>query len=55
MILSRVGSSGETVPFIEKSVMPYHFEGDPKILLALGLSAVGFFLVYALNRLSTKN
>ena len=55
VILSRVDSSGETVPFIEKSVMPYHFEGDPKILLALGLSAVGFFLVYALNRLSTKN
>ena len=43
VILSRVDSSGETVPFIEKSVMPYHFEGDPKILLALSLSAVGFF------------
>ena len=29
--------------------------GDPKILLALSLSAIGFFIVYALNRLSTKN
>ena len=51
----RVDSSGETVPFIEKSVMPYYFEGDPKILLAICLSAVGFFIVYALNRQSTKN
>ena len=55
VVLTRVDSSGETVPFIEKSVMPYYFEGDPKILLALSMSAVGFFLVYTLNRLSTKN
>ena len=55
VVLTRVDSSGETVPFIEKSVMPYHFEGNPKILLALSLSAVGFFIVHALNRLSTKN
>ena len=55
VVLTRVDSSGETVPFIEKSVMPYYFEGDPKILLALSLSAVGFFLVYVLSRLSTKN
>ena len=55
VVLTRVDSSGESVPFIEKSVMPYHFEGDPKILLALSLSAVGFFIVYSLNRISTKD
>ena len=54
MVLTRVDSSGETVPFIEKSVMPYYFEGNPKILLALSMSAIGFFIVYALNRLSSK-
>ena len=54
VVLTRVDSSGETVPFIEKSVMPYYFEGNPKILLALSLSAVGFFIVYALNRLLLK-
>ena len=53
--MSRVNSSGEIVPFIEKSVMPYYFEGDPKILLALSLSAVGFFIVYVLKRISTNN
>ena len=55
VVLTRVDSGGDAVPFIEKSVMPYHFEGNPKILLALSLSAVGFCLVYALNRISTKN
>ena len=55
VVLTRIDSSGETVPVIEKSVMPYYFEGDPKILLALSLSVVGFFLVYALNQFSTKN
>ena len=55
VVLTRIDSSGETVPFIEKSVMPYYFEGDPKILLALILSAFGFFIVYAINKLSIKN
>jgi len=55
VVLTRIDSSGETVPFIEKSVLPYYFEGNPKILLALSLSAIGFFIVYVLNRLSTKN
>ena len=55
VVLTRVDSNGETVPFIEKSVMPYYFEGDPKIFFALGLSALGFFIVYSLNQLSTKN
>ena len=55
VIQTRVDSSGEIVPFIEKSVMPHYFEGDPKILLALSLSAFGFFIVYALNQLLTKN
>ena len=54
VVLTRVDSSGATVPFVEKSVMPYYFEGDPKILLALILSVVGFYIVYALNRLFTK-
>ena len=55
VVLTRVDSRGETVPFIEKSVMPYYFEGDPKILLALSLSVFGFFIVYFLNRVSIKN
>ena len=55
VVLTRVDSSGQTVPFIEKSVMPHYFEGEPKILLALSLSIAGFFIVYILNRLSTKN
>ena len=55
VVLTRVDSSGKTVPFIEESVMPYNFDGNPKILLALSFAVVGFFIVYFLNRLSTKN
>ena len=55
VVLTRVDSSGDIVPLIEKSVMPYYFEGDPKILLALSISLIGFFIVYTLNRLSSKN
>ena len=55
IVLTRIDSNGEIVPFIEQSVMPNHFEGDPKILLALSLLAIGFLIVHVLNRLSTKN
>ena len=45
VVLTRVDSSGETVPFIEKSVMPYYFEGNPKILLAFLFAIGGRFLL----------
>jgi len=54
VVLTRVNSSGEIVPFIEKSIMPFYFEGDPKILFALILAIFGFGIVYILNRISTE-
>ena len=54
VVLTRVNSSGEIVPFIEKSIMPFYFEGDPKILFALILAIFGFGIVYILIRISTE-
>lgn len=50
----RTNSKGETVPFLEKSVLPGQFEGDPQVGLAILLMIVGFILILGLERLGGK-
>lgn len=47
----RTNSKGETVPFLEKSVLPGQFEGDPQVGLAILLMGVGIVLILGLERL----
>lgn len=41
----RTNHSGEQVPFLEKSVLPGQFDGDPKIVLAVACALFGCFLI----------
>ncbi|SEL39286.1 putative membrane protein [Aquimarina amphilecti] len=50
----RTNSEGIEVPFIEKSIFPSNFDGDPRIILVLLFITVGFFLILMLERLATK-
>lgn len=50
----RTNSHGEEVPFLEKSVLPGGFEGDPQIAAAVALVIAGFALIYYLERLSIR-
>ncbi len=50
----RTNSEGIEVPFIEKSILPNQYDGDPKILWVLLFTVLGFFLILLLERLSTK-
>ena len=50
----RANSEGMQVPFIEKSILPSHFDGDPKILLVILFIIIGFLLIFTLERLATK-
>ncbi|MBX2876889.1 MAG: DUF368 domain-containing protein [Saprospiraceae bacterium] len=51
----RTDSKGETVPFLEKSVLPGQFEGDPQVAMALLLMVVGIVLILGLERLGAKS
>lgn len=51
---TRINSHGETVPFLEKSILPQHFEGEPQILTAILLTVLGFILIFGLEKLATK-
>lgn len=46
----RTNSHGEKVPFLESSVLPWNFNGDPKILFCLLLMFIGLISVMILEK-----
>lgn len=51
----RTDSKGETVPFLEESVLPGQFEGDPQVALVLILIVIGFVMILGLERLGSSS
>lgn len=50
----RLNSEGEKVPFLEKSILPSEFVGDPKIMLAIALIIFGFLTIFILEKIGSK-
>lgn len=46
----RENSHGQQVPLMEKSILPVHFDGDPKILWVLIFAIIGFLVIFLLER-----
>lgn len=44
----------KTVVINEKNVLPNAFEGDPQLLLSIGLAIIGFSLIFILERMASK-
>jgi len=53
VIETRINSRGEEVPFIERSVLPGQFEGDPMITGVIILIIIGFASVFIIERVGT--
>jgi putative membrane protein len=51
---TRTNSHGEIIPFLEKSILPNNFDGDPKMLTAILLTLIGFFLIFGLEKIANK-
>lgn len=51
---TRINSHGETVPFLEKSILPTDFSGEPKIFLAIVMLFIGFFLIFGLEKFASR-
>ncbi|BCY28694.1 DUF368 domain-containing protein [Flavobacterium okayamense] len=51
---TRLNSHGETVPFIERSILPQNFDGEPKIILAIIMVIIGFLLIFGLEKIAYK-
>ena len=54
-ISTRMNSHGEEVPFMQKSISPFLFEGDAMILQVVILAIVGFGVIYLLEKFSKKS
>jgi len=50
----RMSHSGVKVPFLEKSIFPTHYDGDPKLLLALVFMLIGFLSIFLLERIANQ-
>ena len=48
----RTDHKGNQVPLMEESVMPAAYEGDPQLLLAIGMIIFGFLTIFLLERIS---
>jgi len=54
VISTRINSSGEEVPFLEKSVLPYLYEGEPFLMLAIVAAVLGFISVFIFEKFGNQ-
>ena len=50
----RINHKGEQVPFLENSILPTNFDGDPKVLLAIVFMVVGFLTIFIMERFAAS-
>lgn len=50
----RTNSKGIEVPLNEESVSPFNFDGDPKLIQAIGLMVIGVLIILVLEKISIK-
>jgi|694.fasta_scaffold01012_34 putative membrane protein len=51
---TRINSKGEEVTFLDQSIWPSTFEGDPKIFYAVVFAVIGFLLIFMLEFVANK-
>ena len=51
---TRINTHGEVVPFIENSILPQNFEGNPQVMTAIILAIVGFFVIFGMEKMASK-
>lgn len=50
----RTNSVGEQVPFIEQSILPHAFDGNPHIFSAILFAVIGFLIIFLLEWVANR-
>lgn len=50
----RTNHAGEQVPFLERSILPKSFDGNPYVLYAVVFAIIGFLTIFLLEKLANK-
>jgi putative membrane protein len=51
---TRINSHGEVVPFLEKSILPQNFEGNPQVIEAVIMGVIGFVVIFGMEKLASN-
>lgn len=51
---TRINSHGEVVPYLDKSILPQNFDGQPQILTAITIAIIGFIVIFGMEKLAAK-
>ncbi len=51
----RMNHAGEQVPFIERSILPQNYDGNPQILYAIIFAIIGFLTIFLLERFADQS
>ena len=51
---TRINSHGEVVPYIDQSILPQNFEGEPQIAMAIVLAILGFVVIFGMEKMASK-
>ena len=54
VVSTRIDSHGAEVPFLEKSILPQHFQGDNQLFTAIILITLGFLTIFILEKIAVK-
>jgi putative membrane protein len=53
-VSTRLNSHGEVVPFIQKNISPFNFDGNAHIFLVILLAIIGFTVIFLLEKFANK-
>ena len=51
---TRINNHGETIPYIDQSILPQNFVGEPQITMSIILAISGFVLIFGMEKLASK-
>ena len=51
----RTNSHGDEVPFLQENISPIDYEGDSQLIMVIGLSIVGFLVIFLMEKFAKKN
>ncbi len=50
VLSTRINSHGETVNFLDKSILPSSYDGNPQVVFAIVFAIVGFLVIFLMER-----
>lgn len=54
VIQYRMNHAGENIPFIEESILPQNYDGNPQVLFAVIFTVIGFLTIFLLEKFADK-